>query len=221
MALRCAPAAVLLALALVSGCSGDGESAVTMDPLVGTPGDTGGTTATTPTTPAVATTTPASMDVASAAAGFVSVTVQVASEGIDETLALDRAVVPPGELDPLNLDASCSALDGGDPMALSIIDLRRLAAGSHLLSAALRTEEPATAPGEYEGTLEIADAEQLTTSFNVAVLVDEGGRSGSFQGNDEDGNVASGTFVCADQPIDTTTSTVPVDVGEEVPETSE
>jgi len=217
MASRAAPAAVLLMLG-VGGCSGEGESTNTMDPLEGTPGDTGGTTA---TSSAVPTTAPVSVDVAPAAAGFVSVTVQVASEGIDETLALDRAVVPPGELDPLNLDASCSALDGGEPVTLSIIDLRRLGAGSRLLSARLRTEEPATAPGEYDGTLEIADAEQLTTTFNVAVLVDEGGRSGSFQGNDEDGNVASGAFVCADQPTDTTTTTIPVDGGEEVPETTE
>ncbi|MGH9271833.1 MAG: hypothetical protein ACRDZ2_11220, partial [Ilumatobacteraceae bacterium] len=131
---------------------------------------------------------------------------------------IDRAAIPVADLDPLNLNASCSALDGGDPIALSVIDLRRLGAGSRLVSVELHTEEPATAPGEYAAVLEIADDEQLTTSFDVTLQLDEGGRSGVFQGNDGAGNVASGSFVCADQPVDATPTTVPIDPGEQVPE---
>jgi hypothetical protein len=205
------PLAALAVLA-VAACGETAESDDTMAPIQGAPGDTGGTT---PTMAPVATTTPVSAGSDGATAGFVSVTVQVASEGIDETLALDRAGI--ATLDPLNLNASCTALDGGDPVALSVIDLRRLATGSQLLSVVLRTDEPATAPGEYPAHLEIADAEQVTTTYDVTLMLDEGGSSGTFQGTDEAGNVASGSFVCAAQPVDTTT-TIPPDPGEEVVE---
>ncbi|CAN5845827.1 MAG: hypothetical protein ACR2HP_04915 [Ilumatobacteraceae bacterium] len=188
---------VIAGLVLLAGCGGDGGAADTLAPIEGAAGDTGGTTATPPT---LSMTTAGAVD-AGAAAGFVSVTVQVASAGIDETLALDRASVPATALDPLNLDATCSALDGGDPVALSIIDLRRLAAGSRLVSAALHTEEPATAPGEHAGRLKIADAEQLTTDYEVAIQVTDGGRSGTFGGSDEGGNPISGSWVCADEPV--------------------
>ncbi len=211
-------AAVLASLTIAAGalfgCGGSEESDDTMAPIEGAPGDTGGTA---PTVPEVVTTPPASAGVGGAV-GFVSVNVQVASEGIDETIALDRAAVPAADLDPLNLNASCSALDGGDPIAVSVIDLRRLGAGSRLVSVELHTEEPAIAPGEHAAILEIADVEQQTTAFDVMLQLDEGGRSGAFEGNDGAGNVASGSFVCADQPVDTTPTTVPIDPGEEVPE---
>jgi len=94
--------------------------------------------------------------------------------------------------------------------------LRRLGAGSRLLSVGLRTNDPVTAAGEYEAQLEIADAEQLTTSFDVTATIDEGGWSGTFEGSDDTGNVVSGSFVCAAQPVDTATTTVPPDEGEEI-----
>ena len=210
-------AAVLASLTMATvalfGCGDSEASDDTMAPIEGAPGDTGGTA---PTVPDVVTTPPASAGVGGAV-GFVSVNVQVASEGVDETLAIDRAAIPAADLDPLNLNASCSALDGGDPISVSVIDLRRLGAGSRLVSVELHTEEPATAAGEHAAILEIADIEQLTTSFEVTLQLDEGGRSGSFEGTDDAGNVASGSFVCADQPVDTTT-TIPLDPGEEVPE---
>ena len=96
-----------------------------------------------------------------------------------------------------------------------MIDLRRLATGGQVVSAALRTDEPATSPGEYEGTVEIADASQLTTSYESMIIVDEGGWSGSFEGVADDGGVASGTFVCSQQAIAPTT-TIAIDEGEEV-----
>jgi len=199
-----------------AACSSGGESSDTLDPLQGTPGDTGSVTT---TLGGPAPTGPATVDPASAGSGFVSVHVEVANAGIDETVSLDRASVRRDELDPLSLDATCSALDGGDAMTLSVIDLRRLATGGQVVSAALRTDEAATSPGEYEGTVEIADASQLTRSYDSMIIVDEGGWSGSFEGVADDGGVASGTFVCSQQAIAPTT-TIAIDEGEEVPDTT-
>ena len=201
---------------MAAACSSSGESSDTLDPLQGTPGDTGSVTT---TLGGPVPTGPATVDPASAGSGFVSVHVEVANVGIDETVSLDRASVRRDELDPLSLDATCSALDGGDAMTLSVIDLRRLATGGQVVSAALRTDEPATSPGEFEGTVEIADASQLTTSYDSMIIVDEGGWSGSFEGVAEDGGVASGTFVCSQQAIAPTT-TIAIDEGEEVPDTT-
>ena len=202
-------------LVVTAACSSSGESSDTLDPLQGTPGDTGSAT----TLGGPAPTGPATVDPASAGSGFVSVHVEVANAGIDETVSLDRASVRRDELDPLSLDATCSALDGGDAMTLSVIDLRRLATGGNVVSAALRTDEPASSPGEYEGTVEIADASQLTTSYDSMIIVDEGGWSGSFEGVADDGGVASGTFVCSQVAIAPTT-TIAIDEGEEVPDTT-
>ena len=204
-----------LLIVVATACGSSGESSDTLDPLQGTPGDTGSVT----TLGGPAPTGPATVDPAAAGAGFVSVHVEVANAGIDETVSLDRASVRRDELDPLSLDATCSALDGGDAMALSVIDLRRLASGGQVVSAAVRTDEAATSPGEYDGTVEIADASQLTTSYESTIVVDEGGWSGSFEGVDERGGVAKGTFVCSQQAIAPTT-TIAIEVGEEVPETS-
>ena len=203
-------------IAVATACGGSGESSDTLDPLEGTPGDTGSVT----TLGGPAPTGPSTLDPATAGSGFVSVHVQVANAGIDETVSLDRASVRRDELDPLSLDATCSVLDGGEALTLSVIDLRRLGSGSQVVSAALRTDEAATSPGEYDGTVEIADASQLTTSYESTIVLDEGGWSGSFEGVDENGGVASGTFVCSQQAIAPTT-TVALDEGEEVPETSE
>jgi hypothetical protein len=135
---------------MAAACSSSGESSDTLDPLQGTPGDTGSVTT---TLGGPVPTGPATVDPASAGSGFVSVHVEVANVGIDETVSLDRASVRRDELDPLSLDATCSALDGGDAMTLSVIDLRRLATGGQVVSAALRTDEPATSRGEFEGTV--------------------------------------------------------------------
>ena len=202
-------------IVLATACGSNGESSDTLDPLQGTPGDTGSVT----TLGGPAPTGPATVDPASAGSGFVSVHVEVATAGIDETVSLDRASVRRDELDPLSLDATCSALDGGEPLALSVIDLRRLATGSQVVSAAVRTDEAATSPGEYDGTVEIADAGQLTRSYESTIVVDEGGWSGSFEGLAEDGGVAKGEFVCSQQAIAPTT-TVAIDEGEEVPDTT-
>ena len=193
-----------------------GRPSDTLDPLEGTPGDTGSVT----TLGGPAPTGPATVDPATAGSGFVSVHVEVANAGIDETVSLDRASVRRDELDPLSLDATCSALDGGEALTLSVIDLRRLATGGQVVSAAVRTDQAATSPGEYDGMVEIADAGQLTTSYESTIVVDEGGWSGSFEGVAEDGGVASGTFVCSQQAIAPST-TVVIEVGEEIPESTE
>lgn len=203
------------AIGLLAGCGGDGETSDTLDPLVGTPGDTGGTAT---SAPGVASTGPATVDPAEAGSGFVSMHVSLAHRGIDETLTLDRGSVRTADLDPLSLNATCSALDGGEPLTVSVIDLRRVGAGSELVSATVRTDEPATEPGEYEGSVEVADTTQSTARYEAKIVIDEGGLSGSFEGEDESGNIVSGTFICAPQPVATTTTTiVGVIVGEEVP----
>lgn len=214
---RWAAGCALGSMLLCGACGGDGASDDTLDPLVGTPGDTstGESTVAGP-----ASTDVAAIDPAEAGSGFVSLSVQVASEGIDETLTLDRSSVRAADLDPLGLDATCSALDGGDVLTVSVIDLRRLAAGSQLVSATLRSAEPVAGPGEYEGFVELADVEQLTTTYGATIVVDDGASTGSFEGTDDSGNVASGTFTCSVEPVSTTTTTLLTDEGEEVPETS-
>ena len=153
-----------------------------------------------------------------AGAGFVSISVQVASNGVSETISLDRSTVAASSLDPVSLDATCTPLDGGDPAAniVSVVDLRRLA-GDRLVSAELRYGD--AAPGEHEMTLELGGADQVTTSYTGTVTVDEGGMSGSFSGADAGGAPVTGSFACASEAIATTTAP-PLDTGEQVPDGS-
>ncbi len=159
-----------------------------------------------------------SVDPSTAGAGFVSIGVQVASAGIAETISLDRSSVPAASLDPVSLDATCTPLDGGDPAAgvvVSVVDLRRLA-GDQLVSAVLRFGD--AAPGDHDMTLELGDANQVATSYTGTVTVADDGMAGTFQGADGGGTPVSGSFACAAEAIATTTTLVPLDAGEEVPE---
>ena len=111
-----------------------------------------------------------------AGSGFVSFQVRLGASGIDEAIALDRATVAESQLDPISLDAYCTALDGGDGYVASVTDLRRLSTGSRIVSVVLRIEADVPGPGTYEGTLDVGDAQQTTTRYSGPVTLDEGVR---------------------------------------------
>ena len=207
--------AIAAIVAMLAACGGNGQSSDTLDPLQGDPGDTGASVG---TIAGPASTGPATVAPAEAGSGFVTMHVRVAGEGIDESLSLDRGSVRAADLAPLSLNATCTALDGGTSHTVSVIDLRRLGTDSRLVSATLRVDEEGIAAGEYEGTLELADTQQNTTAYDATVVLDEGGWSGTFEGTDDSGNVADGTFLCSAQPVAVTTTTIPADEGEEVPD---
>jgi hypothetical protein len=208
---------LLVAAVVLTACGGDDDSTNatlgTLDAtaVVTTPGaTTGGPEG----SDAPATT----VDPATAGTGFVSIQVRLPAVGIDETLALDRATVSADALDPVSLDAFCTPLDGGTEMVVRVVDLRRLADGSRLISAALNVAG-GTAAGEHDATLEVSGADQSTTTFSGTAVLAEGGWSGTYEAADDSGNAASGTFTCATAPVDTTT-TVAIGTGEEVPATT-
>lgn len=182
----------------------DVTSGVTIPGATAAPGEAGGVPATT-------------IDPATAGSGFVSIQVRLAASGIDETLTLDRGTVSADALDPVSLDASCTPLDGGTDMAVSVVDLRRLADGSRLISAALEVAG-GMAAGEHDATLEVSGADQSTTSFTGTAVLAEGGWSGTFEATDAGGSSASGSFICATAPVETTTTEPSVSGGEEVPD---
>lgn len=193
-----------LAVGLLAGCSGDGESDSTLGPLESPTS----APAVTPTVAVATTASPASDTAPSGAvgSGFVSIRVRLASWGIEESLTLDRASVPAAELDPLSVDAFCTALDEGEGWTVSVTDLRRLSvAGNRLVSAHLHIDGPVAGPAVYEGTLEVGDTGQQVTTYGGPVTLDEGLASGSFDLRDASGAAATGTFVCAPEPVATTT----------------
>jgi hypothetical protein len=204
-----------LASFALAACSGDDDSSdATLGPL-------------TSTTPSGAVTLPSAGTVliptapaGPAGAGFVSFQVRLGASGIDEAIALDRATVAESQLDPISLDAYCTALDGGDGYVASVTDLRRLSAGSRIVSVVLRIETDVPGPGTYEGTLDVGDAQQTTTRYRGPITLDEGAAAGSFDLRDDAGGAATGTFVCAPEPVVATTvpatpapGDVPVDTG--------
>lgn len=211
---RAATVAVAMAAAVLGGCGDDDSASNTLIPLDGAPGASGPDAT---STGDVEVSVDTAVDPAQAGVGFVSIQVRLPSAGIDETLSLDRATLRADALNPVSLDATCTALDGGDGMTVSVVDLNRLAAGSRLVSAALRTAGPPTA-GTHDVTLDVGAADQVTTTYTGTVELTDGGWSGTFETADAAGNAASGTFVCSDAPIATTTA--PPDTGgEEVPDT--
>ena len=100
---------------------------------------------------------------------------------------------------------------------MSVVDLRRLGAGSRLVSAALRVEGEAT-PGPHDVTLDVSGADQVTTHYTGTIELAEGASAGTFEVADAAGATANGTFVCADQPPVTTTTAPPAGGGEDVPD---
>jgi hypothetical protein len=209
--------ALFVAAVTLTACGGDDDATdATLGPLDVTSGVTApGATTGGADASAVSVTT---VDPASAGTGFVSIQVRLPAAGIDETLALDRATVPVDALDPVSLDAFCTPLDGGAEMAVRVVDLRRLADGSRLISAALNVAGGMGA-GEHDATLEVSGADQSTTTFSGTAVLAEGGWSGTFEAADASGNTASGAFTCAAAPVETTT-TVATGAGEEVPATT-
>jgi hypothetical protein len=210
--------ATLVAGGLVAGaaCSGDDDSSE--DTLAVIPPGSSTTGPVTPGQPGASTPTGTALDPAQAGSGFVSLDVQVASAGIAETISLDRASLPATALDPVSLNAACSPLDGAGPdggVVVSVVDLRRLA-GNRLVSAVLRYGD--AAPGEHDMTLELGSAEQVTTVYTGRVEVATDGLAGTFDGADSAGTPVTGSFVCASEAIVTTTTAVPLDAGEEVPD---
>lgn len=207
--------AATLVLMPLAGCSDD-DSDSTLEPLSSPGTATMPATAQVATAPAAETASPGSSTAPSGAAGsgFVSIRVRLASSGVDEALTLDRATVAAEDLDPISLDAFCTALDDGDGWTVSVTDLRRLSAGgSRLVSAVLRIDAAVSEPGLYEGSLEVGDTGQHVTRYDGSITVEEGLASGSFDLSDATGSAATGTFVCAPEPVPTTTLapvTVPV-----------
>ena len=214
---RFARASAVTAVVVLAACSGDDDAT---DGTLGViPAGSAGTGPQVSGQPTGTAPTGTGVDPASAGSGFVSIGVQVASAGIAETLSLDRSTVAADALDAVTLDAICTPLDGGDPaggVRIAVVDLARLASGDRLVSAELRYAD--AAPGEHDMTLQLGAAEQVSTTYTGMVTVGADGLSGTFAGADSGGTPVSGSFTCATEAIVTTTTAVPVDAGEEVPE---
>lgn len=206
---RSVVAALTVGTVAMTSCAADDDPSTTLGPLDTTvPGSTTSGTAGTPSG-STATAGPVG-------SGFVSIQVRLAATGVDEVIALDRATVAVAQLDPISLDARCTALDGSEGLDVSVTDLRRLSTGSSIVSARLHVDPPLDVAGVYEGTLEIGDGQQVVTTYRGPITVDDALNSGSFDVANDSGGVATGTFVCAAAPVAATT--VPVqNGGEEVP----
>jgi hypothetical protein len=198
----------IVALGLLAGCGDDDVSGDTLVPLDVSPVGSAPTVATTGDIPSGAATT---VDPALAGTGFVSITVQLPTAGVDETIALDRATVRSDELDPVSLDATCAALDGGTDGTVSVVDLRRLGSESRLVSVAIHVDGD-MADGSHDATVDVSAADQVTTSYAGTVELAEGGLSGTFTAEDASGTPVTGSFVCATVPVVVTTE-VPVESG--------
>jgi hypothetical protein len=140
----------------------------------------------------------------------------MSGSGVDETISLDRATVTADQLDPLSLNSLCTPLDGGPGYAVVVTDLRRIGQGARIISVGLRLEGDIDGPGVYPGRLDVADAQQLVTTFTGDVTVGADESSGSFDLRDASGGAATGSFVCAPDPVVTTT-TLGAGGGEVVP----
>ena len=203
-------AVAVVALAGVA-CSDDEDPSSTLGPLDSTAAASGATPG-----PSAASATGSSAPAGPAGSGFVSIQVRLGSTGVEEVIALDRATVAADQLAPISLDARCTALDGGEGLDVSVTDLRRLSSGSRIVSARLHVDPPLDAAGAYDGSLEIGDGQQVVTTYTGSIVVDEGLSGGSFDVTDQSGGVATGSFVCAAQPVASTT--VPASGGgEEIP----
>lgn len=210
-----------LASAALVACSGD--DAGSDGTLSAIPDGSGGTNTTPPsgTVSSSQATSGGDVDPGAAGSGFVTISVQLAAEGVTETLSLDRASVRADQLDPVSLNAVCTSLDGGDlgqGLDVAVVDLRRLA-GSRLVSASLHVTGDAAA-GEHPVTLEVSTADQATKTYSGTVTLADGSASGTFETADAGGGAATGSFACAAEPIPTTVPPEVTGGGEEVPETS-
>jgi hypothetical protein len=208
---------IAIAVAAVAGaaCGDDDAGGDTLAPI-GSAGD--GAAITVGTVTDASGTDGTAVDPALAGAGFVAITVR--TPGIDETISLDRATVNAADLDPISLNATCTGLDGGTGVEVAVVDLRRLGSGAQLVSASLRAEGDVVAGGEFEGTLDLGGVDQATTSYTGAVSVLPGGLSGGFTVTDAGGNVATGEYQCANEPMAPPSSLPAGTGGEETPETT-
>jgi len=201
-------ALAVVATGLVGGCGDDDAAGDTLVPLDATPGGSAPTVPSTGDIPSGAATT---VDPAVAGVGFVGIDIQLPAAGVDETISLDRATVRSDQLDPVSLDATCSALDGGADVVVSVVDLRRLGSESRLVSVAIHVAGDPTA-GEHDATIDVSAADQVTTSYSGTIDLDEGALSGRFTAAAANGDAATGSFVCAMEPVVLTTE-VPVETG--------
>lgn len=192
------PAVGALALAVVSlaACSSGSESDDTLPPV--------GTAA-----PAVATSVAGSPVSGPVGSGVVRMTVRLS--GVSEELLLDRSTVGADDLDPITLDAACSAIDGGDGYVVSVIDVRRLSAGRQLVSATLRATDQSGSAGEHTAQLELGTSRQEITRYEGVMVLDAGLASGTFDVATDDGARATGSFACGEDLASLpTTTTVPI-----------
>lgn len=142
-------------------------------------------------------------------AGVVSLQVRIAATGVDELIELDRGAVDAASLDPISLDATCTALDGGEGLTVAVTDMRRVSAGSRLVSAVLRVDGEVAAGGEYEGTIDVGDNQQVVTTYAGLVTLGPGLATGTFDMIDGSGRAATGSFTCNEDAIAPTTTTIP------------
>jgi len=193
-------AAGALVLVLLGACSADSAPDESLAPVGSAATAASGSEAATAST---ATGPPGS--------GVVRVRVRLAGRGVDEVLLFDRSTVAASQLDAITLDADCTALDGGEPYTVSVVDLRRLTEGQHVLSATLVLSGD-VAPGDHPATLAIGDSAQQTTHYEGSAVLDAGLASGTFELTATNGATASGSFDCAPDlaSLPTTTTAAPL-----------
>ncbi len=202
----------------LGACGDDDSSSDTLEPLDGAPNGTGPGAVTT-TAPVSALDT--AVDPALAGSGFVSIELQLPATGVREAISLDRASVRADQLDPVSLDATCTALDGGDlstGTVVTVVDLRRMGSTDRLVSATIRVAGDSAA-GEHDVTIDVGDADQVTTTYTGTIELADGAMSGTFEATDESGDSVTGTYVCAPVAV-TTTAPIITGGGEEVPDSA-
>ena len=104
-------------------------------------------------------------------------------------------------------------------MAASVVDLRRLGDGSRLISAALDVAG-GMAAGEHDATLEVSGADQVTTTFTGTPCSPRADGPGRSRPPTAAATPATGSFTCATEAVETTTTQADAAAGEEVPDTT-
>lgn len=185
-----------LAVLILAACAADTDSDETLAPVGSAPARTEPTSAGSAVEGAVG-------------RGVVQLTVHLS--GMREQMTLDRSTVAAADRDPITLDATCTALDGGDGYVVSIVDVRRLSAGQQLVSATLRATgaSGSVAAGEHPARLELGTAQQEVVRFEGVMSLDATLAAGTYEVSTTNGGVATGDFACADDVASLPTTTTP------------
>ena len=146
---------------------------------------------------------------ASGRSGFVSVNVAGAPAPASTRPSASTGPPSRADLDPMSLDASCTRARRWRPaMALSLSSISAgWRSGGQLVSAALRTEEAATAGRVRRDPGARPTPSQVTTSYEVDVAARRGRAvTARSRAPTTPATSASGTFVCAEQAVAPTTT---------------